>query len=185
MSAANARRLVVLGVTGSIAAVKAPEIVRLLVDRNCDVRCVLTHGAEQFVSPLALATFSGASVVSDVFGPESFQMPHLKLADAADLLLIAPLSTAVLGKMAAGISDDMVTLTYISTKAPTLVAPAMHPPMWEHPSTQDNVAVLKKRGVYFEGPVMGPLADKSHGEGRMAEPEKIVAAVDRILSKRK
>ena len=184
MVASAPRRHVVLGVTGSIAAVKAPEIVRLLVDKDVDVSCVMTRGAEQFVSALALATFSGRPVVQDVFGPEAYQLPYLRLADEADLLLIAPLSTTALARMAMGLSQDMVTLTYLATKAPTLVAPAMHPPMWEHPATQDNVALLKKRGVIFEGPFVGPLADRTHGEGRMAEPEKVVAAVEKLLSKR-
>lgn len=181
MSAASSKRLVVLGVTGSIAAVKSPEIVRQLIDNGYEVRCVLTPGAAQFVSPLALATFSGAPVVQDMFGADAYQMPHLKLADEADVFLIAPLSTSALARLATGEAEDMVTLTYISTKAPTIVAPAMHPPMWEHPATQDNVALLKKRGVIFEGPFVGPLADKSRGEGRMSEPQKIVDAVRKVL----
>jgi phosphopantothenoylcysteine decarboxylase/phosphopantothenate--cysteine ligase len=178
-------RTIVLGVTGSIAAVKAPEIVRLLRDKNYTVRCVMTKSAAQFTTPLVLSTFSGSPVISDFFGAEAYTMPHLSLASDADLLIVAPLSTTVLARMAQGLAEDMISLTYITTTAPTLVAPAMHNTMWEHPATQANARLLRERGVQFVGPNQGPLADKTRGDGRMAEPEDIVKAAEAILNKKK
>jgi phosphopantothenoylcysteine synthetase/decarboxylase len=177
---------ILLGISGSIAAVKTPELVRLMVDKGWDVSCVLTTSAEQFVAPLALATFSGKPVVQGMFDAEAFRMPHLRLAEEADLMLIAPATALLLGRMAHGLTDDMVSLCYLTTTAPVVVAPAMHPTMWEHAATQQNVKLLRERGVtvvgpYAVGPYAGPLADKSHGEGRMTEPAEIVKAVEKLL----
>lgn len=174
---------VLLGVSGSIAAVKSPEIVRLLIDKSYDVSCVMTRGASNFVAPLALATFSGKPVHYELFDAESYRMPHLKLAEEADLMLIAPASATILARCAQGLAEDMVSLTYLTTTAPVLMAPAMHPTMWEHPATQANVKILRDRGVVFVGPFVGPLADKTRGEGRMSEPDEIVAAVEKKLNK--
>lgn len=174
---------ILLGISGSIAAVKTPELVRLLVDKEFDVTCLLTKGAEEFVSPLSLATFSGNPVLRDIFGPDAYKLPHIQLAEQAQLMLIAPASASVLSRCAMGLADDMVSLTYITTNAPVLVAPAMHPTMWEHSATQSNVKILQGRGVQFTGPYIGPLADKTRGEGRMTEPEEIVKAVEKILKK--
>ncbi len=173
---------IVLGISGSIAAVKAPELVRALVEARFDVRCVLTSEASKFVAPTPLAVFSGHPVHQDMFGPDVHEMPHLRLAAEADLLLIAPATAALLGKFANGLADDFVTLIYITTLAPVLVAPAMHPTMWNHPSTQANVATLKKRSVGFVGPHIGQLADNTSGDGRLAEPADIVAAAIALLS---
>ena len=177
-------RRVLLGVSGSIAAVKSPELVRLLVDRGLDVDCVLTKGATQFVTPLALSTFSGRPVVDEMFGNEAWRMPHLKLAEQADVMVIAPATALILARCAAGLSQDMVTLSYLTTTAPVLIAPAMHPTMWEHSATQANVKILRERGVIFVGPYIGPLADKTHGEGRMSEPAEILQAVEKALEGR-
>lgn len=170
------QKRVVLGVSGSIAAVKAPELVRLLVEARLEVRCVLTPEASKFVSAAALAVFSHNRVYQDLFGPDLHEMPHLKLAADADLFLVAPATSSLMAKFAGGLSDDFVTLTYITTQAPTLLAPAMHPTMWTHSATQANVETLKKRGVGFVGPHIGMLADNTSGDGRMAEPADIVAA---------
>lgn len=172
---------VVLGISGSIAAVKAPEIVRSLVEAHLDVRCVLTPEAQKFVAPAPLATFSGHRVYSDMFGPDVHEMPHLKLAAEADVFLVAPATASILAKFAAGLSDDFVTLTYLTIMAPVLIAPAMHPTMWTHVATQTNVATLKQRKVNFVGPRLGLLADNTTGDGRMAEPADIVAAVLELL----
>ena len=174
---------ITLGVTGSIAAVKAPELVRLLVDKGFEVKCALSEGAEHFVSPLVLATFSRNPVAKAIFDSESYRMPHLKLAEESSVLLIAPTSATVLARCARGLAEDMVSLIYISTTAPVIMAPAMHPTMWEHPATQENVKILRDRGVIFTGPYNGPLADKSHGEGRMSEPMDIVATVEKTLKR--
>lgn len=174
---------ILLGVTGSIAAVKAPELVRLLVDKNFDVQCVMTKESKEFVAPLALATFSGKPAPFEMFGPEAFRMPHITYSEQANLMIIAPASATMLARMAHGLSEDLVSLCYITTQAPVLVAPAMHPTMWEHPATQANVKILRERGVHFVGPYVGPLADKTRGEGRMSEVEEIVQAAEKILKK--
>ncbi len=179
---ATGRRIVV-GITGSIAAVKAPALVRLLVDKNYDVSCVMSEGAEHFVAPLPLATFSGKPVVRGMFNDESYKLPHLRLAEGCDLFVVAPVSANILARCARGLTEDMVSLIYLSTTAPVVMAPAMHPTMWEHPATQENVKILKSRGVVFTGPFIGPLADKTRGDGRMSEPEKILRVIEDTLKK--
>jgi phosphopantothenoylcysteine decarboxylase / phosphopantothenate---cysteine ligase len=174
-------RRILIGISGSIAAVKSPELVRLLVDKGYDVDCVLTKGASHFVAPLALATFSGHAVVEEMFGDEAWRMPHLRLAENADVMVIAPATALILGRCANGLTEDMVTLSYLTTTAPVLIAPAMHPTMWEHAATQTNVKTLRERGATFVGPYIGPLADKTHGEGRMSEPVEILQAIEKIL----
>jgi phosphopantothenoylcysteine decarboxylase/phosphopantothenate--cysteine ligase len=153
-----------------------------LVEARFDVRCVLTPEASKFVAPAPLAVFSKHPVYQDMFGPDVHEMPHLRLAAEADLFLAAPATASLLSKFATGLADDFVTLTYITTLAPVLVAPAMHPTMWNHPSTQANVATLKQRSVGFVGPHIGQLADNTSGDGRMAEPSDIVAAALTLLN---
>src|SRR5262245_30901770 len=123
---------VVLGISGSIAAVKTPEMVRAIVEANLDVECVLTPEAHRFVAPLALATFCRRPVFAVMFGPQVHEMPHLRLAAEADVFVVAPATASLIAKFATGMSDDFVTLTYLTTQAPTLVVPAMHPTMWTH-----------------------------------------------------
>lgn len=176
---------VILGVSGSIAAVKAPELVRLLVEKGMDVTCLLTHEAEKFVTPLSLSTFSGNRAFSGVFGSDAYQMPHLKLAAEADIMVVAPMTATLLGRFAHGLSEDIISLTYITTEAPVVVAPALHPTMWTHPATQENVRILKSRGVVFSGPTQGLLADKSTGLGRMSEPIEIVSLIQKLLKNKK
>ncbi|MCG3205278.1 MAG: Coenzyme A biosynthesis bifunctional protein CoaBC [Elusimicrobia bacterium] len=178
---ATSGRRILVGVSGSIAAVKTPELVRLLVDKEFDVQCVMTKGAKEFASSLALATFSSHPVVEDIFGSEAFSLPHIVHSEKADLFVVAPATATLLGRFANGLADDIVSLCYITTRAPVLVAPAMHPSMWEHAAIQANVKTLRDRGVHFVGPTMGPLADKTRGDGRMSEPENIVQAIEKIL----
>ncbi len=175
---------VILGVTGSIAAIKAPKLVRLLMEKGVDVHCVMTPNAAHFVTPFVLSTLSGAPVITDMFDSTAAHLPHLKVAEEADVFLIAPASAATIARCARGVAEDMVSLTYLATKAPVLMAPAMHDTMWDHPATQENVKILKSRGVQFVGPGIGPLADNTQGEGRFSEPEEIVSAVEKILSKK-
>ena len=176
-------RRVVLGISGSIAAVKATELVRLLLDRGMEVDCFMTQSAKQFASPLALATFCGRPVVDEIFGEEAWKMPYLR-AENPDVFVLAPATATLLGRCAHGLAEDAVSLAYITTTAPVLMAPAMHPSMWEHPATQANVKILRERGVTFVGPYIGPLADKTRGEGRMSEPQEIVEAVEKVLESR-
>ena len=180
---ASSGRRILLGVSGSIAAVKTPELVRLLVDKQFSVQCVLTKGATQFVAPLALATFSGKKVFQDIFEDDAYQLPHIVHTEEADLFVVAPATATLLAEFAMGMAHDMVSLCYVTTRKPVLIAPAMHPSMWEHPATQSNVETLRKRGVHFSGPAMGPMADNTHGDGRMSEPSEIVSAIEKILKK--
>jgi phosphopantothenoylcysteine decarboxylase/phosphopantothenate--cysteine ligase len=173
-----ADRRVVLGVTGGIACYKACEVVRLLVQAGAQVRVVMTAGAQQFVTPLTLQTLSGHPVATDTFdlGQES-EIGHIRLADEADVVLVAPATANALAKMAHGIADDLLGTVLLATRAPVVVAPAMNVNMWEHPATRDNMERLRARGVHVVGPASGMLACGWDGAGRLAEPAEIVEAV--------
>jgi len=171
---AKAAPKILLAVTGSIAAVKAPEMVTTLIKRGFTVRCVMTTSAAQFVTPMALATLSGHAVEVDMFGPNAHTMPHVTLSKWADKLLIAPASASTIARCAHGLGDDLVSLCYLTTQAPTIMAPALHDTMWNHPAVQQNVKVLKTRGVKFIGPIKGKLANGDEAVGRMTEPLNIL-----------
>ncbi len=173
---------ILLGVAGSIAAVKATDVVRRLREAGHEVHCVMTPSATQFVSPLSLATFSGHPVHHDMFAADAYQMPHLSLSNEADVMVIVAASASTLARCANGLADDMVSLCYVTTTAPVVIAPAMHDTMWAHPAVQENVKTLKSRGVEFVGPVKGKLADQTQAEGRMSEPDDIVASVGKALA---
>ena len=168
---------VVLGVTGSIAAYKACELVRLLVKRGDDVHVVMTEHARAFVTPLTFQTLSRNPVECDLFAdPQDWKPGHVSLAASADLVVVAPATANILAKMAHGIADDLLSSTLLATKAPIVVAPAMNDGMWENPATQANVAALVSRGVRVVQPGTGELACGTSGTGRMAEPVEVVAA---------
>ena len=168
---------VVLGVTGSIAAYKACELVRLLVKRGDDVHVVMTEHARAFVTPLTFQTLSRNPVESDLFAdPQDWKPGHISLAAAAALVVVAPATANILAKMAHGIADDLLSSTLIATKAQVVVAPAMNDGMWENPATQANVAALAARGVRIVSPGVGDLACGTAGAGRMAEPAEILSA---------
>ena len=167
---------VVLGVTGSIAAYKACELVRLLVKRGDDVHVVMTDHARAFVTPLTFQTLSRNPVECDLFAdPQGWKPGHVSLAAAADLVVVAPATANILAKMAHGIADDLLSSTLLATKAPVVVAPAMNTGMWENPATQANVAALAARGVRVVQPGTGDLACGTEGAGRMAEPTDILS----------
>ena len=169
---------VLLAVSGGIAAYKVPELVRALRRGGCAVRCILTREAEQFVTPLVLQTLSGAPVRSHLFDPsEEGEIDHIALADWAQLMLVAPATANLLAKLALGLADDLVSTVALATRAPIAVAPAMNVNMWRHPATQAHMAMLAERGVRAIGPEAGELACGWEGEGRMAEPEAIAAAI--------
>lgn len=171
------RRRIVVAVSGGIAAYKIPELVRCLVRAGSEVRCVLTPAGARFVSPLVLQTLTGHSVRSDLFDAnEEGQIDHIALADWADLVVLAPATAHTLARLAHGLADDLVSTLLLATRAPVLAAPAMNVHMWRHPATQENVAVLRARGVHFVGPESGFLACGWEGEGRMSEPDAIAAA---------
>ena len=168
---------VVLGVTGSIAAYKACELVRLLVKRGDEVHVVMTEHARAFVTPLTFQTLSRNPVECNLFeDPQDWKPEHISLAAAADLVVVAPATANILAKMAHGIADDLLSSTLLATKAPVVVAPAMNDGMWTNPATQANVAVLMSRGVRVVQPGTGELACGTSGTGRMAEPSEILSA---------
>src|SRR5215472_9882127 len=164
---------VLLAVSGGIAAYKVPELVRALVKEGHSVRCTLTAAAERFVSPLVLSTLCGARVRSSLFDPgDEGEIDHIALADWADLL----------ARMAHGLADDLTTTVLLAARAPVLAVPAMNVNMWRHPATQQNVALLRERGVRFLGPESGELACGWEGEGRMSQPSEIAAAAELLLT---
>lgn len=172
---------VALGVSGGIAAYKAAEIVRLLQERGIRVQVVMTQAAQEFVRPLTFAALSGEKVITDMFSVGSEQpnidsaIEHIGVAQSIDLLLIAPATADILGKLAQGIASDFLTTLYLATTAPVVVAPAMNLNMWNHPATQANLEILKKRGVRVVEPDSGYLACGMTGPGRLAANESIVA----------
>src|SRR5271154_2357020 len=184
---------VALGVTGGIAAYKAAEIVRLLQDRGIRVQVVMTRAAQEFVRPLTFAALSGEKVITDIFGSDSESgsgdaqpnvesaIEHIAVAQAIDALLVAPATADVLARFAQGIANDFLSTLYLATAAPVVVAPAMNVNMWNHPATQANLEILRKRGVRIVEPGDGYLACGMIGSGRLAENEKIVTAVMEAL----
>jgi phosphopantothenoylcysteine decarboxylase/phosphopantothenate--cysteine ligase len=174
---------VILGVSGGIAAYKAAEVVRLLQDRGIRVQVVMTRAAQEFIRPLTFAALSGEKVITDMFeaGNETpnidSAVEHIAVAQSADALLVAPATADVLARFAQGIANDFLTTLYLATTAPVIVAPAMNVNMWNHPATQANLEILKKRGVRIVEPGEGYLACGMTGPGRLAENEAIVAAV--------
>jgi phosphopantothenoylcysteine decarboxylase/phosphopantothenate--cysteine ligase len=177
-----ARRRVVVGVSGSIAAYKAAEVVSRLVQRGAAVNVVMTASAARFVGPLTFQALTRRRVLLDPFDLESIvDATHISLTDEADLVLVAPATANVLAKMAHGIADDALTSALLAVECPVLVAPAMNDRMWTHAATQENMATLKRRGVKIVPPGEGYLACGTYAVGRLAEPEAIVAAVEKEL----
>jgi phosphopantothenoylcysteine decarboxylase len=173
----NKSRNIILGVTGSIAAHKAADIASQLTKRDFNVRTVMTADAQKFITPLPFKTLTRNPVVTDLYDEEEGWKPtHIRLADEADLLLIAPATANVLAKLANGFADDALTCIALALnpKAKLLIAPAMNGKMWTHPATQANVATLKKRGAEFIGPEKGMLSCGYEGIGRLWPVEKIV-----------
>ena len=178
-------RTVILGVGGGIAAYKSCEIVRLLVKGGADVRVVMTPNATRFVGPLTFQALSGHPVLVDLLDPASdASYGHLELARRANLLLVVPATADLLARLRAGMGDDAVTTTALACTCPVLVAPAMNTRMWEGAAVQENLAGLRERGWHVVGPSSGELADGDVGEGRLADPAEIAAAVARILGPR-
>ena len=174
-------RRVVLGVSGGIAAYKAVDICRRLVDAGAHVMPVLTDDSLRFVGALTFSALASEPARTSLFdGPEP--IPHTRLGQAADLIVVAPATAKTIGKYAAGISDDLLSATLLATRAPVLIAPAMHTEMWEHPAVQDNLATLRRRGVHVVDPERGRLAGGDVGEGRLADPAVIVEASARVLA---
>lgn len=173
---------IVLGVTGSIAAFKAAEVIRLMQKQGWEVSVVMTAGAAEFVAPLTFQTLSRNAVGTGLFDEKDGWHPeHIAYADRADVMVVAPCTANVLAKMAHGIADDLLTCTLLATRAPVVVAPAMNDAMWEHPATRANVEVLRARGVHLVDVGAGELACGREGAGRLAEPVEIVRQVASVL----
>lgn len=167
-------KTIVLGVTGGIAAYKAVELLRLLTKAGADVHVIMTKGAMEFVAPLTFQTLSMNPVSTSLFNLISErEIGHIMLADRADLIIIAPATANIVGKLANGIADDMLTTTVMATKAPVLIAPAMNVNMYQSPAYKENEAKLKGRGVLFVEPARGLLACGWEGEGKLQEPQVI------------
>ena len=173
-----AKNKIVLGVTGSIAAYKAADIVRRLLEKNLKISVVMTKEAEKFITPLTFMGLTGEKVYTDLFDEkDGREMPHIKLAQEAQVLLIAPATANVIGKMANGLADDLLTCIAIATPAQILIAPAMNVEMYKNKIVQENCTKLKKIGVKFIEPVDGILACGMVGQGHIASEEEIVKAV--------
>jgi phosphopantothenoylcysteine decarboxylase/phosphopantothenate--cysteine ligase len=178
-------KTVVLGVGGGIAAYKAGEITRLLVQRGAKVRVMMTPNAREFITPLTLQTLSQNAVATDTFTlTQESQIGHIRLADAADLILIAPATADLIAKAAVGIADDIVTTVLLATRAKVAFAPAMNVHMYAHPTVQGNLATLRSRGVSIIEPGEGDLACGYEGKGRLEDPAIIVEELERMLAPR-
>src|SRR5690349_20947774 len=168
--------VVIVGITGSIAAYKAADLVSKLVKRGCEVHVAMTHGAQQFITPLTLQTLSRHAVMTDIFdGTLGWKPGHIDLADRANLLLVAPATANVIAELACGLAGNPIGEIALVTLAPVLIAPAMNGKMWQHAATQQNVVTLKARGVEFIGPEEGLLACGYEGLGRLWNVEGIAA----------
>jgi len=177
---------ILVGVTGSIAAYKAADLVSKLVKAGHTMHVVMTREATQLVTPLTFATLSRNPVTLNLFEePTEWKPQHVSLADDADLLVIAPATANVIAKLALGLADDALSSIALACQAPLLIAPAMNGKMWQHPATQQNVVTLKKRGAQFIGPEAGLLACGYEGLGRLWNVDGIVAEIERLLKQKK
>lgn len=182
MSLAGKRILLVIA--GGIAAYKSLDLIRRLRERGASVRPIMTRGAQEFVTPLAVGALSASHVYTELFSREDEQdVGHIRLARECDLVLVAPATADLMAKMAHGLADDLASTVLLATDRPVLIAPAMNPKMWAHPATQRNFAVLQRDGIQAIGPMEGEMAESGErGRGRMAEPLEIAARVEDMLS---
>lgn len=176
-----AGKRIVLGVTGGIAAYKAVEVSRRLVDAGAHVMPVMTRGAERFLGATTLSALASEPVRTRLWDDPETPIPHTRLAQTADLVLVAPATARLIGAYRAGLSTDLLTNILLATRAPVMICPAMHTEMWEHPAVRDNIATLRAWGVHVVEPECGRLAGGDVGAGRLASPESIVAAVDAVF----
>lgn len=184
----NNSKVIVVGVTGSIAAYKAADLVSQLRQRGYTIFVVMTPGSKNFITPLTLQTLSRNPVLENLSeegaNESSWHPGHIELADRADLLLIAPATASTLARLAHGFADDALSAVALATRAPLLIAPAMNGKMWEHPATCENVERLRARGVEFIGPDSGLLACGYEGAGRLIESSVIVDRVEALLNRK-
>jgi len=175
-------KCIVVGITGSIAAYKAIDLVSNLKKKGAEVHCVLTKAAQEFVTPLTLRTISQNPVITDLFSePITWNVAHVGLAEKADLIMVVPATANIIGKVAAGIADDFLSTLIMASKAPLLFAPAMNHKMYQNPLVQRNIAFLQTHGSFFVGPASGALACGTKGQGRLIDTEIIMAQVEALL----
>ncbi len=175
---------IILGITGSIAAYKAAMLLRELVKEGAEVQVVITPAGKQFITPVTLSALSGKPVQSDFFAnADGTWHSHVDMGQWADLMLVAPASASTIGKMANGIADNLLVTTYLSMKAPVIIAPAMDLDMFAHPSTQRNIRILTQDGCTIIDPQSGFLASGLEGKGRMEEPRMITEKVIEFFTK--
>lgn len=178
---------ITMGVTGGVAAYKAAELVRLLQQDGFSVEVVMTRGAREFITPLTFAALTGQKVITDLFGNSETEanlesaIEHIAVAQRTDLLLVVPATADIIAKFARGIADDFLSILYLASTAPVIVAPAMNVNMWNHPATQENISTLRERGVNVVEPDEGYLACGMVGAGRLAGHGEIIAAVKAVL----
>lgn len=174
---------VLLIIGGGIAAYKSLELIRLLKTRAIGVRAIMTKAAEEFVTPLSVASLSGEKVHTALFNlTDEVEMGHIELSRSADLVVVVPATADLMARMAGGLANDLASTTLLATDKKVLVVPAMNVRMWLHSATQRNIAILKSDGIHFVGPNEGDMACGEFGPGRMAEPVEIVAAIEKLLS---
>ncbi|QFY62161.1 bifunctional phosphopantothenoylcysteine decarboxylase/phosphopantothenate--cysteine ligase CoaBC [Rhizobium grahamii] len=180
----NGKRILLI-ISGGIAAYKSLDLIRRLRERGASVRPLMTTGAQEFITPLAVGALAADHVFMDLFSRQDEQdIGHIRLARDCDLVLIAPATADLLAKMSAGLADDLASTVLLATDKPVLAAPAMNPHMWAHPATKRNIQTLRADGIRFVGPMAGEMAEsREAGVGRMAEPLDIVAAVEALLDK--
>jgi phosphopantothenoylcysteine decarboxylase/phosphopantothenate--cysteine ligase len=179
-----AGKRILLVIAGGIAAYKSLDLIRRLRERGASVRPIMTRGAQEFVTPLAVGALSASHVYTELFSREDEQdVGHIRLARECDLVLVAPATADLMAKMANGLADDLASTVLLATDRPVLIAPAMNPKMWAHPATQRNFAMLQRDGIQAIGPMEGEMAESGErGRGRMAEPLEIAARVEDMLS---
>jgi phosphopantothenoylcysteine decarboxylase/phosphopantothenate--cysteine ligase len=178
-------RNLVLGITGGIAAYKAADLASKLTQAGATVDVIMTESATEFISPLTFRALTHRPVVTDMFDLSSeFSVEHVALAEAADIVVIAPATANIIAKLAAGIADDMLTCTVLATEAPVVVAPAMNVNMWQNTITQENIAKLKARGFTIVDPEYGRLASGEMGMGRLAEVNNIIGTIQQVLGRK-
>jgi phosphopantothenoylcysteine decarboxylase/phosphopantothenate--cysteine ligase len=179
----NNIKKVLLIISGGIAAYKSLDLIRDLRNHNINVRSILTNGGSQFITPLSLATLTEEKVYQDLFSLiNESEMGHIKLSRDANLIIVAPATANLIAKMRAGIADDLATTTLLATDKPIFIAPSMNVRMWEHAATQENITILKTRGIQLIGPEKGDMACGEHGMGRMSEPAKIADVIEKFFS---
>jgi len=179
-------KTIVLGVTGGIAAYKAADLASKLTQAGATVKTIMTESATRFIAPLTFRNLTGQPVVTDMFELDSeYSVEHVALAEAADAVVIAPVTANIIAKIACGIADDSLTTTVLATESPIIIAPSMNDNMYNNPVTQENLAKLKARNFTVVEPEYGRLASGKIGQGRLAETDKIIEAVKLVLDKRK